>query len=116
VTRFIRSRSISSGETWPVPATSSTRADRAQLIDPTKRCRDLITDAGDRVVDIEHRWSALVGQKDFFDGCWLARTRLTGADRSGKQRVRGVPADTAEPAEIAVIAHDSGTVLHRQGH
>jgi DNA-binding MarR family transcriptional regulator len=38
---------------------------RAKLIDLTKRGRDLMADAGDRVADIELRWSALVGEKNF---------------------------------------------------
>ncbi|MDT5333354.1 MAG: hypothetical protein QOF31_4651, partial [Mycobacterium sp.] len=38
---------------------------RAKLIDLTKRGRGLMAVAGDRVADIEHRWSALVGEKNF---------------------------------------------------
>jgi DNA-binding MarR family transcriptional regulator len=38
---------------------------RAKLIDLTKRGRDLMADAGDRVADIERRWSKLVGSKNF---------------------------------------------------
>jgi len=38
---------------------------RAKLIDLTKRGRSLMADAGGRVVDIEGRWSALVGEKNF---------------------------------------------------
>ncbi|MDT5187397.1 MAG: hypothetical protein QOI29_5555, partial [Mycobacterium sp.] len=38
---------------------------RAKLIDLTKRGRDLMADAGDRVADIERRWSKLVGAKNF---------------------------------------------------
>src|ERR1700761_8999151 len=34
---------------------------RAKLIDLTQRGRDLMADAGDRVADIERRWSKLVG-------------------------------------------------------
>lgn len=38
---------------------------RAKLIDLTKRGRDAMGAAGYRVADIERRWSALVGQKNF---------------------------------------------------
>jgi DNA-binding MarR family transcriptional regulator len=38
---------------------------RAKLIDLTKRGGDLMIDAGDRVADIERRWSKLVGGENF---------------------------------------------------
>jgi DNA-binding MarR family transcriptional regulator len=38
---------------------------RAKLIDLTKRGRSAMAAAGDRVADIERRWSKLVGPKDF---------------------------------------------------
>jgi DNA-binding MarR family transcriptional regulator len=38
---------------------------RAKLIDLTKRGRALMADAGQRVADIERRWSRLVGARDF---------------------------------------------------
>jgi DNA-binding MarR family transcriptional regulator len=38
---------------------------RAKLIDLTKRGRALMTDAGGRVVDIERRWSNIVGDRNF---------------------------------------------------
>jgi DNA-binding MarR family transcriptional regulator len=38
---------------------------RAKLIDLTERGRDLMTAAGDRVADIERRWSKTLGGKDF---------------------------------------------------
>jgi DNA-binding MarR family transcriptional regulator len=38
---------------------------RAKLIDLTKRGRALMADAGQRVADIERRWSKLVGARDF---------------------------------------------------
>jgi DNA-binding MarR family transcriptional regulator len=38
---------------------------RAKLIDLTKRGRGLMAVAGDRVADIERRWSSLVGEKNF---------------------------------------------------
>ena len=42
---------------------------RAKLIDLTKRGRDLMADAGRRVADIEHRWSALAGERNFNQMC-----------------------------------------------
>ena len=42
---------------------------RAKLIDLTKRGRDAMAAAGDRVADIERRWSKLVGAKDFAQMC-----------------------------------------------
>ena len=42
---------------------------RAKLIDLTKRGRDAMAAAGDRVADIERRWSELVGAKDFAQMC-----------------------------------------------
>jgi DNA-binding MarR family transcriptional regulator len=42
---------------------------RAKLIDLTKRGRDAMSAAGDRVADIERRWSKLVGAKDFGQMC-----------------------------------------------
>ena len=38
---------------------------RAKLIDLTERGRDLMGAAGDRVAEIETRWSKLVGHRDF---------------------------------------------------
>lgn len=38
---------------------------RAKLIDLTERGRDLMSLAGDRVADIERRWSKILGAKDF---------------------------------------------------
>ena len=37
---------------------------RAKLIDLTERGRDLMADAGDRVADIERRWSATGGREE----------------------------------------------------
>ena len=42
---------------------------RAKLIDLTDRGRQLMTDAGTRVADIERRWSALVGERTFAQMC-----------------------------------------------
>ncbi len=44
---------------------------RAKLIDLTKRGRAAMAAAGDRVADIEHRWSAIVGERNFAQ---MART------------------------------------------
>lgn len=38
---------------------------RAKLIELTERGRGLMAVAGDRVADVERRWSELVGRKDF---------------------------------------------------
>ena len=38
---------------------------RAKLIDLTKRGQALMADAGDRVVDMERRWSEAVGERNF---------------------------------------------------
>ncbi|MGH3633151.1 MarR family winged helix-turn-helix transcriptional regulator [Mycobacterium sp.] len=42
---------------------------RAKLIDLTDRGRRLLADAGDRVADIEARWSKLLGANDFARMC-----------------------------------------------
>jgi DNA-binding MarR family transcriptional regulator len=42
---------------------------RAKLIDLTKRGQDLMADAGRRVADIERRWSAMTGEKNFDQMC-----------------------------------------------
>ena len=38
---------------------------RAKLIDLTKRGQALMADAGGRVVDMERRWSEVVGERNF---------------------------------------------------
>jgi DNA-binding MarR family transcriptional regulator len=53
---------------------------RAKLIDLTKRGRDLMADAGDRVAEVEHRWSALVGQKNFTQMCRTMQRLLDELD------------------------------------
>jgi DNA-binding MarR family transcriptional regulator len=42
---------------------------RAKLIFPTPRGRQALHDAGNRVAEIEHHWSTLVGQSRFADAC-----------------------------------------------
>jgi DNA-binding MarR family transcriptional regulator len=42
---------------------------RAKLIFPTPRGRQALDDAGDRVAEIEHRWSTLVGRTRFDQAC-----------------------------------------------
>jgi DNA-binding MarR family transcriptional regulator len=53
---------------------------RAKLIDLTKRGRDLMADAGSRVADIEHRWSALTGERNFDQMCRTMQRLLDGLD------------------------------------
>lgn len=59
---------------------------RAKLIDLTERGCALMTDAGNRVADIEHRWSKLVGTNDFGQMC-AAMQRLL--DELNPQQSRG---------------------------
>ncbi len=42
---------------------------RAKLIYPTRRGRQALEDAGDRVAEIEKRWAELVGPAEFSDAC-----------------------------------------------
>ncbi|HEX7993035.1 MAG TPA: MarR family transcriptional regulator [Streptosporangiaceae bacterium] len=42
---------------------------RAKLIFPTRRGRQALDDAGDRVAQIEERWSQIVGSERFADTC-----------------------------------------------
>jgi len=42
---------------------------RAKLIFPTPRGRQALDDAGDRVAEIEHHWSMLVGRMRFDHAC-----------------------------------------------
>ena len=58
---------------------------RAKLIDLTKRGRAAMADAGDRVADIERRWSDLVGAKNFAQMC---RTMQRLLDELNPQQVR----------------------------
>ena len=53
---------------------------RAKLIDLTKRGRDLMADAGSRVADIEHRWSALAGERNFNQMCRTMQRLLDELD------------------------------------
>ena len=53
---------------------------RAKLIDLTKRGRDAMAAAGDRVADIERRWSKLVGAKEFAQMCWTMQSLLDELD------------------------------------
>ena len=53
---------------------------RAKLIDLTKRGRDAMAAAGYRVVDIERRWSKLVGAKDFARMCQTMQRLLDELD------------------------------------
>jgi DNA-binding MarR family transcriptional regulator len=53
---------------------------RAKLIDLTNRGRDLMADAGNRVADIERRWSALAGEGNFDQMCRTMQRLLDGLD------------------------------------
>ena len=53
---------------------------RAKLIDLTSRGRDLMGAAGNRVADIEGRWSALVGERNFRQMCHTMQRLLDGLD------------------------------------
>lgn len=50
---------------------------RARLIHPTARGRQVLADAGDRVAEIEARWGALVGQREFEQTCRTLQRLLT---------------------------------------
>jgi DNA-binding MarR family transcriptional regulator len=53
---------------------------RAKLIDLTKRGGELMADAGRRVEDIERRWSALAGEKNFDQMCRTMQRLLDELD------------------------------------
>lgn len=53
---------------------------RAKLIDLTTRGQALMADAGVRVADIERRWSAVVGDKDFRQMCRTMQRLLDELD------------------------------------
>jgi DNA-binding MarR family transcriptional regulator len=53
---------------------------RAKLIDLTTRGREMMAYAGDRVADIERRWSTLVGDKDFKQMCATMQRLLDDID------------------------------------
>jgi DNA-binding MarR family transcriptional regulator len=53
---------------------------RAKLIDLTKRGRNAMAAAGDRVADIEQSWSKLVGAKDFAQMCRTMQRLLDELD------------------------------------
>lgn len=53
---------------------------RAKLIDLTRRGRELMADAGSRVADIEHRWSALTGERNFTQMCRTMQRLLDELD------------------------------------
>jgi len=59
---------------------------RAKLIDLTERGRVLMAHAGDRVGDIEHRWSALVGERNFAQ---MSRTMQRLLDELDPKDARG---------------------------
>jgi DNA-binding MarR family transcriptional regulator len=53
---------------------------RAKLIDLTQRGRDLMADAGSRVADIERRWSAVAGERNFNQMCRTMQRLLDELD------------------------------------
>jgi DNA-binding MarR family transcriptional regulator len=53
---------------------------RAKLIDLTERGRELMGYAGDRVADIEHRWSAVIGERNFTQMCRTMQRLLDDLD------------------------------------
>lgn len=53
---------------------------RAKLIELSDRGRALLADAGDRVADIEARWSDLVGEADFAQMCATMQRLLDALD------------------------------------
>ncbi|MDT5349158.1 MAG: hypothetical protein QOH91_2445 [Mycobacterium sp.] len=53
---------------------------RAKLIELTDRGRRLLGDAGERVADIEARWSALVGATEFAQMCDTMQRLLDALD------------------------------------
>lgn len=53
---------------------------RAKLIELTKRGRDLMADAANRVADIEHRWAALAGERNFNQMCATMQRLLDELD------------------------------------
>jgi len=55
---------------------------RAKLILPTPRGRRVLADAGDRVAEIEERWSQIVGTRKFADACRTLQNLLDGIERT----------------------------------
>jgi DNA-binding MarR family transcriptional regulator len=53
---------------------------RAKLIDLTRRGQSLLGDAGDRVADIEGRWSGVVGATRFDEMCTSMQRLLDALD------------------------------------
>ena len=53
---------------------------RAKLIDLTARGRNVLAEAGDRVADIERRWSTVAGEKDFATMCATMQALLDELD------------------------------------
>ena len=81
---------------------------RAKLIDLTRRGRDAMSAAGDRVADIERRWSKLVGAKDFAQMCRTMQGLLDGAGPAGLTQLDGASRqagdDRAEVVDGEVFA------------
>lgn len=59
---------------------------RARLIVPTRRGRELLNDAGDRVAEIEQHWADIVGSDEFTDACRILQSLLTGLSDNRSSR------------------------------
>ncbi|MEV4537706.1 MarR family transcriptional regulator [Asanoa sp. NPDC049518] len=54
---------------------------RAKLIVPTARGRAALSDAGDRVAEIEQHWGEVIGQARFADACRTLQDLLDELER-----------------------------------
>jgi DNA-binding MarR family transcriptional regulator len=61
---------------------------RAKLIFPTPRGRQALDDAGDRVAEIEHDWSTLVGRTQFDQACRTLQDLLDQLDQTHPEGAR----------------------------
>jgi DNA-binding MarR family transcriptional regulator len=61
---------------------------RAKLIFPTPRGRQALDDAGDRVAEIEHSWSTLVGRTQFDQACCILQDLLDQLDQAHPEDAR----------------------------
>src|SRR5262249_39212730 len=59
---------------------------RAKLIELTDRGRGMLAEAGERVADIETRWSELVGARDFAQMCATMQRLLDPLDPDEARR------------------------------
>ncbi|VBA38310.1 hypothetical protein LAUMK13_02051 [Mycobacterium innocens] len=68
------------------PGTSCARRRWAKLIELADRGQRLLADAGERVADIEARWSELVGTGDFAHLCDTMQRLLDSLDPDEARR------------------------------